>query len=431
MRRRILATIVAVAAMSVTAFFVPAALAMHSRAQRTDLLELQREAAIIAARLSPAGPFDLAALTEGIDHAGSVAIYGVDGTRLDGVGPAAADEIVRRALRGEFTEGTSGPELVIAAPLRFGPSGPGLVVRISEPRSAGDRRFLASVTLLGAAGIGVLGVAAVTGTLLARRLSRPVEHLRRWATSLGNDSDRPLPPPSGVDEFDDLRASMVAASERISELLRRERSFSSHVAHQLRTPVAAMRVALEAELQTPRPDATTVLHESIGALDRLESTITSLLTLARHDERPAVSCDVRALVFEQVATWRGAVEAKGRSLTITGAPAVARVDAESLRHIVDVLLDNALHHGRGLIAVDVRLTDRELVVDVTDEGTAPVIDPFSELRSGPNHGIGLRLARSLAESDGGSLRVVEAPTTTFRLTMPVRHSPPDASSATN
>ena len=93
-----------------------------------------------------------------------------------------------------------------------------------------------------------------------------------------------MPPPhSGIEELDTLGSALASADDRIRELLDRERAFSSHVAHQLRTPVAAMRIAVEAELDRPRDDHREVLIESLGALDRLESTIGSMLALARSD----------------------------------------------------------------------------------------------------------------------------------------------------
>ena len=111
---------------------------------------------------------------------------------------------------------------------------------------------------------------------------------------------------------------MSASSERVRQLLQRERSFSSHVSHQLRTPVAAMRVAVETELDAPRPDPTEVLRECLRELDRLERTVTSLLALARHDERQPEWCDVAALVRAQAERWRAPYAAAGRDRRLPG-----------------------------------------------------------------------------------------------------------------
>jgi signal transduction histidine kinase len=95
------------------------------------------------------------------------------------------------------------------------------------------------------------------------------------------------------------------------------------------------------------------------------------------------------------------------------------VDPSSLIHIIDVLLDNALAHGRGGVVISLRDRGDRVEVDVADDGSIPAnADPFSEQRIDTSHGIGLRLARTLAESAGGELSVVPGPRTVFRLSAP-------------
>jgi signal transduction histidine kinase len=277
-----------------------------------------------------------------------------------------------------------------------------------------------SFGLLALEAAAVVAAAIGIGALLARRLSRPVEDLGSWARTLGNRTRRNPPEHSGIIELDQLRDTMADADERIRELLQRERSFSSHVAHQLRTPVAALRVAIEAELDAPRPDPTAVLHESLGAVDRLESTISSMLALARHDERTPSWCDVTRLVAEHVDRWTPMFAAAGRDLSTRGSIVAGLIDPATVRHVLDVLLDNALAHGDGRVSVSIGSVDGLIEIDVADEGHASrEADPFSEQRSDTGHGIGLRLARTLAESDGGELSLVESRATVFRLTLPV------------
>ena len=161
-----------------------------------------------------------------------------------------------------------------------------------------------------------------------------------------------------------------------------------------------------------------MLEESLGAIDRLESTISSLLALARHDARPVALCDVTALVGDRVRRWLPLANSAGRQLSVTGSAAWAELDADAIGHIVDVLLDNALRHGVGVVTVSVGQPGDMIVVDVADEGAAPLAqDPFAESGSDSAHGIGLRLARTLAESAGGSLHLLTIETTTFRLTL--------------
>jgi signal transduction histidine kinase len=180
-----------------------------------------------------------------------------------------------------------------------------------------------------------------------------------------------------------------------------------------------MRVAVETELAAPRPDATAVLHESLGELDRLESTISSLLALARHTERELTQCDLLELTRRHVEHWREPIARQGRSFSVVGEAVSARVDAAAIGHMLDVLLDNALRHGKGDIQVAVSAVDGGVAIDVSDEGPAPTdLDPFADSRTDSSHGIGLRLARTLAESSRGRLELRSTEHTTFRITVP-------------
>jgi signal transduction histidine kinase len=292
-------------------------------------------------------------------------------------------------------------------------------VRIEAPRSESQARYLRSLLWLGLAALTIIAISGGVAVWLSRRLHRPIDELRAWAASNGN-SDRPPPDPTGIAEIDGLRDALVTSRVRIDELLQRERSFSAQVSHQLRTPVAAMRVAIEAELEAPRSDPATVLRESVGQLDRLESTISSLLALARDTARSPVECDVDEFLTARVAEWTPATDREGRPLTVSATAGRVSIDAEAVGHVIDVLLDNAVRHGQGSITVAAERRDDRLVVDVADAGPTPATtDAFAERGTDSSHGIGLRLARSLAESCGGTLRLLDGPTTTFRLTVPV------------
>jgi signal transduction histidine kinase len=419
MRRRVLLAVLLTTTLAVIAFFVPASVAIHNAQRRGELLELQREASIVANRLANLEVNDGQELQAILDAHHPLALYSTNGQLLVGTGPGAPDRIVRLAMEGNFAEGYVGNDLVAAVPVSATPAHPPLVVRIEEPNTESQKRYYRSVALLAGAALLILTVAAAVGVLVANRLNRPIDELKEWAGSRPSAKEPP-PEPTGIEELDSLRSALVDNHTRIEELLERERSFSSQVSHQLRTPVAAMRVAVETELAAPRPDASAVLHESLGQIDRLESTISSLLALARHTERDRIDCDMLELCRDDVAHWQDAVARDGRRLIVTGDAVRARVDAEAIGHVLDVLVDNSLHHGKGDITVVVRTVGASVTVDVADEGPAPRDrDPFADTGSDSSHGIGLRLARTLAESSHGRLELVATENTTFRLTVPV------------
>jgi signal transduction histidine kinase len=418
LRRRILITIVAITAAAVLALFVPAAVTIRSHIERGELLELQRRASIVARGVPSTGPLTLADLDDGDDDF-SVAIYDRQLDLVAGTGPAHADAIVTEAADGMVNEGYVDGDLVAALPVRFGSDGPEFTVRVSESSAESWHRVRSALGMLAAAALGIIVVAALAGVLLARRLSRPIEQLREWSATSFGQHDAPPPSRSGIGEIDALGDTLAGADERIRQLVERERSFSSHVAHQLKTPVAAMRVALEAELDAPRDDQRIVLIESLGALDRLESTIASLLALARHRPRQSVWCDVAAVATNHCDQWQPRFAIAGRSLRVAGAPAWAHVDVSVIDHVLDVLVDNALTHGSGVVSVSTRVVDGSIEIRVGDQGCLDAgIDEFSEQRSDTGHGIGLRLARTLAESAGGELILCSPAPTTFALRLP-------------
>jgi signal transduction histidine kinase len=123
-------------------------------------------------------------------------------------------------------------------------------------------------------------------------------------------------------------------------------------------------------------------------------------------------------------TWHGPLAAHSRALRVTGRGAPQPRAAEAaLRQILNVLVDNAFTHGKGTVSVTARDAGDALAVDVTDEGTGiePGHDPFAR-RSGAGqdgHGIGLPLARSLAEAEGGRLVLGSPAPTCFTLLLPV------------
>jgi signal transduction histidine kinase len=121
--------------------------------------------------------------------------------------------------------------------------------------------------------------------------------------------------------------------------------------------------------------------------------------------------------------------AAGRPLhvEVTGAPVDLRTTASpaAIRQVLDVLLDNAATHGAGAVGVVVRPSGGGIALDVTDDGSGfAQPDGVFARRSGrsagsPGHGIGLALARSLTEAEGGRLLLIDAgPHPRLRLLLP-------------
>jgi signal transduction histidine kinase len=251
----------------------------------------------------------------------------------------------------------------------------------------------------------------------------PLEELSAAATRLGHGDFTVRTTRAGIPEIDSVGSSLDSTAQRLSDLLARERAFSADASHQLRTPLAGLRLQLESALDNPRADLRAAITAGLTTTDRLERTIDDLLALAR-DARPNGGiAPLRGQLAELEQDWHGLLAEQGRVLRVAVESDMADtlVSAPVLRQILTVLLDNALRHGRGTVTVGVRDVGAAVALDVTDEGAGMEqdTDPFLR-RQDPvaGHGIGLALARRLAEAEGGRLRLTRPAPPTFRLMLP-------------
>ena len=419
MRRRLVLAIAGVAAAAVVLFAVPLAIVLRSDHRDEELLRLQRDtiAATRTVDLGNAGR-DPVELPPSSDR---LAVYSRSGRRAAGDGPARADSVVREALRtSSAADHEAGGRLVAAVPLLSGERVAGVLRAERSDTAAARSTHTAWLALLGLAA-GLIVLAVIAASLLARRLARPLDRLVVAARRLGEGNFAAKAPRGGFPEADQIAAALDQTAERLGELVGRERAFSEEASHQLRTPLAALRMELEAmEL---RGDSSAEVQSALAQVDRLQATIDTLLAIARGTPREASQSDVRALVRELEDRWRGRLAADARPLHFRGSERTAASASPAVvSEILDVLLENAYRHGRGAVTVTVRETGRWLAIDVGDEGPGFSDDGESAFRRGMSpeagHGIGLPLARSLAEAEGGRLSVTRAAPAIVSLWLP-------------
>jgi signal transduction histidine kinase len=221
-------------------------------------------------------------------------------------------------------------------------------------------------------------------------------------------------------EIDALGRAQQVTAARLSELVARERAFASEASHQLRTPLTGLRLQLE-DAADRSPDAVgPAIAGALVTTDRLHRTVEDLLRLAR-DARPPADPLVVADVVADVVASSAAPRAREAVVLRDGAGLRATVSEAALRQILAVLLENAAEHGQGSIRVRIRPAGDAVAVDVGDEGRLEVAQPvlFARRTSvSVGRGIGLALARRLAEAEGGRLRLRESWPTTFTLLLP-------------
>jgi signal transduction histidine kinase len=437
-RTRIVSLAVTIAAIAVTLFGVPLGLGLARYAMADEGVALQRLADLTAAAVLTDLAHDRvpAVLPGSGTAATTLGLFDEDGLLVAGDGAPTGDEHVAAALGGAGPEVVeSGGNLIATVPV-LGEHEVIGAVRAARPVSV-------VYTALVPIWLGMLGLAALVlvaawaiARRQARRLAHPLEDLAVLAGRLGDGDFGVRPRRAGLAEVDALGAAFAGTAARLDDLLARERAFSAEASHQLRTPLAALRLRLENARARPGGDVGPALDAAVVETERLTRTVEELLTLARtpsgHGRGPV---DLHAVLDEVAETYRPRLVAEGRSLELDpdgghldrGEAAVVGSRA-AIGQVLAVLLDNALVHGEGAVRVGLREVGDAVAVDVGDEGPG-FADDRAERNGGPpdgadtvhgedranrngraggderGTGLGLPLATRLAEDQGGRLVV--------------------------
>jgi len=269
------------------------------------------------------------------------------------------------------------------------------------------------------------GLLALAALPVARRLTRRLERLQAGVDELGRGDLRARVGVEGRDEIADLARSFNRAAERIERLVHSQKEALATASHELRSPLARMRVAIELLGPDTRPDVREHIADDIEELDEL---IGEILLTSRLEASPVVErreeVDLLALAAEEGA--RVAADVGGSAVTVRG-------DSRLLRRLVRNLFENARRYGAGsAIEADVAATpDGAAVLRVSDRG--PGIPPEERERvfeafyrrsgtsegEGGGVGLGLALVQRIAASHGGVARALarEGGGTTIEVTL--------------
>jgi signal transduction histidine kinase len=407
-RRRLVIAIAAVAGAAVILFAVPLAVVLRNSYRNEDLLRLQRDTIAATRGIDVSSSGDPIELPRSADV---LAVYDRGGRRVAGRGPAAAPPVVASVLQtGRPADAAHGGQLEVAVPLLDAERVTGAVRAVRSDAGAAHDTYGAWL-VLAAIAAGLIAAAGLAALVLGRRLTAPLERLGGAARLLGEGDFSVRAPRAGMAEVDAVGAALDATAARLGDMIARERAFTTNASHQLRSPLAALRLELEA-LDLREPD-NPELAAALAQVDRLQVTIETLLSVARDARRPGEVADLAALVDDAESRWRDVLAAEARPLRSGGTarPAKARASRRVIDEILDVLLDNAHVHGRGAVTLTVREIDGWLALDVADEGAGFTGDPEVAMTTrtrADGHGIGLALARELAHAEGGRIVVTSA-----------------------
>ncbi|HET6354574.1 ATP-binding protein [Streptomyces sp. NBC_00879] len=404
MRRRLITSTLAVVLVVIAVFGVSLVLVetrtISSSAQESVDSEALRLVSIVDSRLIGGEPVNPDILSEQ-SGAKRYALITIPGREPIEIGKRPTGSVIRGVAHGERNES----------------------VTVEESRSSVTREV--GRTLLIIAGVALLAVVAAVllAVRQANRLGSPLTDLAETAERLGSGDPRPRHKRYGVPELDRVADVLDSSAERIARMLTAERRLAADASHQLRTPLTALSMRLEEITLTDDPD--TVKEEASIALaqvERLTDVVDRLLTNSR-DPRTgsAVVFDLDEVVKQQLEEWRPAYRSAGRAIVCSGKQGMRAVGTPgAVAQVLAALIENSLMHGGGTVALRTRVTGNQAVVEVTDEGPGVPADLgariFERTISGRNStGIGLAVARDLAEADGGRLELLQQHPPVFAL----------------
>jgi signal transduction histidine kinase len=301
-------------------------------------------------------------------------------------------------------------------------------VTVEADDAVADAGVTNALALIGSLAVVAVSVAVLLAVLQARRLTRPMEELAYAAERLGSGDARPLGRRYGVPELDQVAEGLDGSAQRITDLLAAEREFAADASHQLRTPLTALSMRLE-EMLAAANEPDVVREEGAAALgqtERLAEVVSQLLGRSRRASGsvPELTC-IDDVVAQQVVEWDPAFRRRNRKLEVAGEKGLRGYATRgNLAQVVATLLDNALVHGAGTVTIRTSRTPKSVVVEVRDQGKGVPAELaariFERTVSGEpgGTGLGLALARSVAEADGVKVVLVRPRPAVFAIFLP-------------
>jgi len=357
-----------------------------------------------------------------------VAVYGAAGGWLAGTRAVsgATSQLVNRALAGALTVGyPSTDRMLVVTPVRSDANPTSLgVVALSRSTEPLDHRLAVLWTWLVAVSAAGLLAAGLIATGLARWVSRPLGSLESAAQQLGDGAlATRSPAATGPREVRRLAVNFNRMAARLEALVYGHQAMMADVSHQLRTPLAALRLRLDLLAQETPGEIAAELTGAQEEVARLSRMVDGLLAVARAENVTAapVTVPVDVVIRDRVTAWRPAAEEKSVTLDAAAVePVTARLGEGKLEQILDNLLANALEAvpagGRiGVRSVRVPPTGSRVRIIVADDG--PGMSQQQQRAAFRRYvtatpggtGLGLAIVHRLVTSSGGTVELSDTP----------------------
>jgi heavy metal sensor kinase len=279
---------------------------------------------------------------------------------------------------------------------------------------------------IGAAGALALAISLAGGWFLTGRALAPVSRISRAAVAMSEgDLTVRIPVDRTENELERLASVLNDAFDRLRLVLEAQRRFTADASHELRTPLATLTTEIEWALARDRQagEYRAALDTSQRAAARMRAVVEALLTLARADATglpiDRANVDLGSIVDDALALLVPLAARKGVEVVAARTDARVTGDADRLREMTSNLVANAIAHtpAGGRVAVSVGRDDHGVLLGVTDTGAgiAPehlphLFERFYRVEAARSSaeggtGLGLAVARAIAEAHGGRITV--------------------------
>jgi two-component system sensor histidine kinase QseC len=266
-------------------------------------------------------------------------------------------------------------------------------------------------------------LAATVWWIVGRSL-RPLDRLGEQIGRRNVDDLTPVQAGTMPAELRPLVGRLDGLFARLRDSIDSERRFTSHAAHELRTPVAALRAQAEVALHArDRAVREAALQRCIEGCDRTARLVSQMLLLARAEELSAlpnvVPCRLEQVAQSVLADLAPQAHSRGCALALdTVGECIVQGDPALLYAMLRNLVDNALRHGGTEVGVSLQTSDREVLLQVGDNGPGVPNEALARLgqrffradaTSGAGSGLGLSIVQRIAALHGASLRLQNRP----------------------
>ncbi len=306
------------------------------------------------------------------------------------------------------------------------------ILQVARPLTERDRSLKSLGSILVVASLLTIVIAFGIGWVFSGLTLQPIQRLTQTARTIGEERDftRRVAYNGPQDEvgqlattFNSMLARLQDAYQQVAHSLEMQRNFVADVSHELRTPLTTLRGNLglmRREPPIPAEEHADILADMTDESDRLIRLVNELLVLARADAGRSLARETVNIqpVLEETCRQARQLDAQ-RNITLEAQPLSIVGDRDALKQVLLITLDNALKHSTGPVAVSARLHGSQVEIRIQDagEGIPPeklehVFDRFyrgEEASTIPGFGLGLPIAKSLVEGQGGVIKMESEP----------------------